>query len=329
MPATESALFVDDLHKSYGDVDAVRGLSFSMPRGAVLGLLGTNGAGKTTTIRAVSTLVPFDRGVVRVLGRDVGREPRTVRSLIGVTGQYAALDGYLTARENLEMIGRLQRLRAGDARRRAGDLLDAFDLAGAVSRRVDALSGGMRRRLDIAASLVVVPELLILDEPTTGLDPRSRRTVHALIRDLVCAGTSVLLCTQYLEEADGLADDIVVMDNGAAIAQGPPDALKDQVGGMRIEVRLTDDRYVARAVEVLERIGSSAAHVDADRRLVTVPARKGPRLLARTVRELDESTIGIEDVGLREPTLDEAFLALTGAQSAMVGSASARGMGGS
>ncbi|WP_193105731.1 ATP-binding cassette domain-containing protein [Brachybacterium sp. FME24] len=319
MSRKAAALVVDDLHKSYGDVDAIRGLSFTIPRGTVLGLLGSNGAGKTTTVRVVSTLLPFDRGTVEVLGRDVVHEARAVRAEIGLTGQYAALDEHLTAHENLEMIGRLHRLRAGDARRRAIDLLENFDLIGVAERQVKTYSGGMRRRLDLAASLIVEPALLILDEPTTGLDPASRRMVRKLVRDLVAAGTSVLLTTQYLDEADELSDDIVVMEHGAVLAHGTPEMLKKQVGGTRIEAHLTGDHPVAAAREVLarevlERFGTGPARLSADRRVVTVPATKEPRLLARVVRTLDDLGIAIDDVRLREPTLDDVFLTLTSAQ---------------
>src|SRR5699024_1046612 len=251
-----------------------------------------------------------------VLGKDVVREARAVRAQIGLTGQYAALDQYLTAYENLVMIGRLSRLDAADARRRAKELIEVFDLTDAAKRLVKTFSGGMRRRLDLAASLIVNPALLILDEPTTGLDPHSRQTVWRLIRGLVSGGTSVLLTTQYLEEAEELADDIVVIDHGTVIAQGPPQTLKREIGGSRIEVYLVDGEQAATAAHLLDRFGTSGAHLDADSGIVTVPAFKEPGLQAKVSRSLDAHDIDVADVRLREPTLDEVFLTLTGNKAA-------------
>src|SRR5699024_4317212 len=281
------ALVVDHLHKNFRGVQAVSGLSFSARRGTVLGLLGSNGAGKTTTGRILSTLLPFDRGTVTVLGRDVVREARAVRAQIGLTGQYAALDQYLTAYENLVMIGRLSRLGAADARRRAKELIEVFDLTDAAKRLVTTFSGGMRRRLDLAASLIVSPALMILDEPTTGLDPHSRQTVWRLIRGLVSGGTSVMLTTQNIEDAEQLADDIVVIDHGTVIAQGTPQTLKREIGGSRIEVYLVDGEQAATAAHLLDRFGTSGAHLDADSGIVTVPAFKEPGLQAKVIRSLD------------------------------------------
>lgn len=312
MAGKTPALVVDHLHKSFRGVQAVNDLSFSARRGTVLGLLGSNGAGKTTTVRILSTLLAFDRGTVTVLGKDVVREARAVRAQIGLTGQYAALDQYLTAYENLEMIGRLSRLGVVDARRRAKGLIEVFDLTDAAKRLVKTFSGGMLRRLDLAASLILNPALLILDEPTTGLDPHSRQTVWRLIRGLVSDGTSILLTTQYLEEAEELADDIVVIDHGAVIAQGPPQVLKREIGGSRIEVQLVDDRQAATTVHLLDQFGTSGAHLDADSGIVTVPAFKEPGLQAKVIRSLDVHDIDVADVRLREPTLDEVFLTLTG-----------------
>ncbi|HLR93191.1 MAG TPA: ATP-binding cassette domain-containing protein [Jiangellaceae bacterium] len=315
MPEETPALVIDDLYKSYGAVHAVKGLSVTVRPSTVLGLLGSNGAGKTTTVRIISTLVPYDRGVVRVLGRDVRREAPAVRARIGLTGQYSALDENLTAYENLEMIARLCHVGVRAARRRATELLETFDLTGAAKRLVKTYSGGMRRRLDLAASLVANAPLLILDEPTTGLDPRSRQNVWRLIRDMVTSGTTVLLTTQYLEEADELADDIVVMDSGTATAQGAPEVLKARVGGTRIEVHLTEDSHASTAIGALERFSTATAHIDEQSRIVTLPVIKEPRLLPTVVRTLDDLAIGIQDVRLREPTLDEVFLTLTGANA--------------
>ncbi|MGA6166035.1 ATP-binding cassette domain-containing protein [Amycolatopsis magusensis] len=310
------ALVVDGLHKRYGDVEAVNGLSFSARRGTVLGLLGPNGAGKTTTVQIISTLLPFDRGTVTVLGKDVVRDARALRSEIGLTGQYTALDEYLTGYENLEMIGQLYHLSAADAKRRAHELLARFELVEAGKRLVKTYSGGMRRRLDLAASLIVNPALLILDEPTTGLDPHSRLTVWQMVRELVAGGTSLLLTTQYLEEAEELADDIVVIDGGTVVAQGTPDSLKTQVGGARLEVHLAPDSRTTVALEALERFSTAPAEVHPETGVLTVPALKEPRLLAKVIRALDDQEIEVEDVRLREPTLDEVFLTLTGKNAA-------------
>lgn len=310
------AATVDDLHKSYGEVSAVNGLSFSLPRGTVLGLLGPNGAGKTSVVRILSTLLPFDQGSVTVLGKDLRREARAIRAQIGLTGQNAALDEYLTAYENLDMIGRLHRLGAVNARRRATELLETFELTEVAQRLVKSFSGGMRRRLDLAASLVVDPPLLILDEPTTGLDPRSRRTVWDMVRDLVSSGSSVLLTTQYLEEADRLADEVIVVDRGTALARGAPEDLKNRIGGSRVEVHLSDSGQITSAAKALEGIGTGPAQVDVDEGIVSIPAPQAPRLLATTVRRLDDLDVLVEDVRLSQPTLDDVFLTLTGPQAA-------------
>ncbi|MFE3457658.1 ATP-binding cassette domain-containing protein [Nocardiopsis aegyptia] len=312
MSESDSALVVDGLYKRYGKVHAVNGLSFSAARGSVLGLLGSNGAGKTTTVQIISTLLPFDAGTVTVLGRDVVHDARDVRSRIGLTGQYAALDDHLTGYENLEMIGRLYRLTRGSARRRATELIESMELTQAAKRLVKTYSGGMRRRLDLAASLIIAPELLILDEPTTGLDPSSRRTVWGLVRDLVGSGTSLLLTTQYLEEAEVLADDIVVIDTGSVIAQGSPDALKEQVGGARLEVHIAPGAASAVALDTVERFGCGPAETAPGSGVITVPVKQRARLLARVMRALDEAGVDVADVHVREPTLDDVFLSLTG-----------------
>lgn len=306
------ALVVDDLHKSYGRMRAVDGLSFSIQPGAVLGLLGSNGAGKSTAVRIISTLTPCDRGTVRVLGHNVESEKRDVRALIGLTGQFSALDDNLTAYENLEMIARLYHLGAVEARRRATELLEMFDLARAATQLVKTYSGGMRRRLDLAASLTIEPRLLIFDEPTTGLDPRSRQNVWHLIRDLVSTGSSVLLTTQYLEEADELADNIVVLDKGITVAHGTPKKLKDTVGDTRIEVRLTGVEGLPAASSALQRLSSGAISINAHERILTFAPIKISDLFSTVVRTLDDLQIRIDDVHLRKPTLDDVFLALTG-----------------
>ena len=315
MSKSEPALVVDGLYKRYGKVHAVNGLSFSAPRGSVLGLLGANGAGKTTTVRIISTLLPFDAGTVTVLGHDVVNDARELRSRIGLTGQYAALDEYLTGYENLEMIGRLYRLTRSAARDRAAELIELFELTAAGKRLVRTYSGGMRRRLDLAASLIIAPELLILDEPTTGLDPASRRTVWGLVRDLVDSGTSLLLTTQYLEEAEELADDIVVINEGAVAAQGSPASLKEQVGGARLEVHIAPGSDTEVALGTVEQFGSGPAGITSDTGVITVPVEKEARLLARVIRALDDQEVDVADVRLREPTLDDVFLSLTGNRS--------------
>lgn len=251
-----------------------------------------------------------------MLGKDVVRDARALRSEIGLTGQYTALDDYLTGYENLEMIGRLYHLSAADARHRAHELLELFELTEAGKRLVRVYSGGMRRRLDLAASLILAPALLILDEPTTGLDPHSRRTVWRLVRDLVSSGTSLLLTTQYLEEAEELADDIVVISKGTVIAQGTPESLKTRVGGARLEVRIAPGSEPSVALSAVEQFGTAPAELAPDTGVITVPATKEPRLLGKVIRELDDLEIDVEDVRLREPTLDEVFLTLTGSKSA-------------
>lgn len=315
MAKTDPALVVEGLHKRYGEVHAVNDLSFSAPRGSVLGLLGANGAGKTTTVRIISTLLPFDAGKVTVLGQDVTDQAQAVRSSIGLTGQYAALDDYLTGYENLEMIGRLYRLTRSGARRRAAELIELFELTEAGKLLVKTYSGGMRRRLDLAASLIIAPQLLVLDEPTTGLDPAGRRTVWELVRGLVDSGTSLLLTTQYLEEAEELADDIVVIDKGSAIAQGSPDSLKEQVGGARLEVHITPGTDPEVALDAVKQFSSGRAEISSHTDVMIMPVDKETRLLARVIRALDDQGIDVADVRMREPTLDDVFLTLTGNRS--------------
>jgi ABC-2 type transport system ATP-binding protein len=278
----------------------------------VLGLLGPNGAGKTTAVSILTTLLVPDEGRAMVAGFDVSREPEEVRKRIGLSGQYAAVDEHLTGFENLDMIGRLYRLGRRRARTRARDLLEQFGLAEAGDRPVKTYSGGMRRRLDLAGALVADVPILFLDEPTTGLDPRSRVDLWQTIRELVAGGTTLLLTTQYLEEADQLATDIVVIDHGHSIARGAPDELKAAVGGERIEVIVCEREDVSRAANVLAGFADGEMRVDEDRLAVIVPISGGVPVLTRALRELEVAGVALRDVGLRRPTLNEAFLTLTG-----------------
>jgi ABC-2 type transport system ATP-binding protein len=310
-----NAIVAEGLVKIYrskaGDVHALDGVDLTVAEGSILGLLGPNGAGKTTAVRILSTLLKPDAGHAEVAGFDVVRQAQQVRAMIGLSGQYAAIDENLTGRENLFMFGRLYQLPALESRRRANDLLEQFDLTDAAERVVKTYSGGMRRRLDLASALIGQPRLLFLDEPTTGLDPRSRIGLWEVIREQVRSGTTLLLTTQYLEEADSLADSIAVVDHGKIIARGTADELKSRVGGERIEVVLYDRDHLQRAVQVLMRRSDDHV-VDEEARLITVPNDGGGRRLVQLVRELDENQIAIEDIGLRRPTLDDVFLTLTG-----------------
>jgi ABC-2 type transport system ATP-binding protein len=312
------AILAEGLEKSYGKTRALDGLHLRVEEGTVLGLLGPNGAGKTTAVRILTTLLRPDAGRAEVAGLDVVGQAGELRSRIGLTGQYAAVDEYLTGRENLEMVGRLYHPPKKQARLRAGELLERFDLVGAASRLVKTYSGGMRRRLDLAASLVVSPRILFLDEPTTGLDPRSRLAMWEIIGELVSAGTTLLLTTQYLDEADRLANRIAVVDSGRVIAEGTSGELKSRVGGERLEVTVTESGVLNSATRVLERYakggsgGDGGVRVDADRRYVGASVDGGAKLLAAVVRDLDAAGVEVEDLGLRRPTLDDVFLSLTG-----------------
>ncbi|MFC8192604.1 ATP-binding cassette domain-containing protein [Cellulomonas sp. NPDC057328] len=301
------------LVKRYGAVEALRGLDLEVPEGTVLALLGPNGAGKTTAVRILTTLLRPDEGTATVAGADVLREPEEVRRRIGLSGQSAAVDENLTGAENLEMIGRLYGFRRRRAVDRARELLDGFDLSDAGNRPAKTYSGGMRRRLDLACALVATPRVVVLDEPTTGLDPRSRLQMWDVIAGLVRTGTTVLLTTQYLEEADRLADDIVVIDHGRAIAHGTADALKAQVGGERVELVVADaaDREAARAALAAVAAGDDV-HDGGTERSLSVAVQDGARSLRRVLDRLETDGVRVLDVGLRRPTLDDVFLTLTG-----------------
>jgi ABC-2 type transport system ATP-binding protein len=300
------------LVKRFGTVRALDGLDLSVPEGTVLGLLGPNGAGKTTAVRVLTTLLVPDEGTVEVAGVDVLDNPKEARRRIGLSGQYAAVDEDLSGYENLEMIGRLYRLGFTKAKARAHELLERFDLTEAGGRAVKTYSGGMRRRLDLAGALVAQPPVLFLDEPTTGLDPRGRTNMWDVIRDLLRHGTTLLLTTQYLEEADLLADDIVVIDRGQAIAHGTADQLKAQVGGERIEVVVGSDGDLAGGRRVLEQLAVGDLHVDQHTRAISAPVSGGAKDLMAALRQLDADGVDVLDVGLRRPTLDDVFLSLTG-----------------
>src|SRR5215203_2624343 len=293
------------------EVRALDGIDLDVAEGTVLGLLGPNGAGKTTTVRILATLMKPDAGHATVAGFDVVKQADELRQVIGLSGQFAAVDENLTGRENPWMFGRLYQLSSIEARRRANELLEQFDLADAGDRVVKTYSGGMRRRLDLGSALIGRPRILFMDEPTTGLDPRSRLGMWEVIRGLVREGTTLLLTTQYLEEADELANAIAVVDHGKIIARGTADELKSQVGGERIEVVVRDRAQLATATEILTRHGLAAASLDEHTRKLTVPATGGATTLVAVVRDLGEAGISIDDVALRRPTLDDVFLSLT------------------
>jgi ABC-2 type transport system ATP-binding protein len=306
------AIEAEGLAKRFGTTDALAGLDLRVPRGSVYGLLGPNGAGKTTAVRVLATLLRPDAGSARVLGTDVVAGAPEVRRRIGLTGQYAALDNYLTGRANLVMIGELSRLPRREAKRRADQLLEQFDLTGAASRAVKTYSGGMQRRLDLAASLIGRPELLFLDEPTTGLDPRSRNMLWDLIRELAAEGRTLLLTTQYLEEADQLADRIAVVDAGKVIAEGTPDELKSRVGGERIEITLTPGADLAAAAATLRGRAAGPVEVDAAQRKVVAPVSATAGMATALVRSLDQAGVAVDSLTVHRPSLNEVFLSLTG-----------------
>jgi ABC-2 type transport system ATP-binding protein len=300
------------LHKSFGETRALRGLDLSVAEGTILGVLGPNGAGKTTAVRILTTLTHPDAGSATVAGIDVLKDPSSVRHMVGVAGQYASLDELLTGRENLGMIGRLYRVPGKDVKERAHRLLERFELTEAADRPLKTYSGGMRRRLDLAAALMARPPVIFLDEPTTGLDPKGRLSMWDLIAELAKGGTTVLMTTQYLEEADQLADDIVVIDHGRVIAHGTADELKRQVGGERLEVVIDNPRYLPEARRALEAIGDSAARVDEAAKRVSVPVASHDGVLTLAIRALDDAGVHVDDIGFRRPTLDEVFLSITG-----------------
>jgi ABC-2 type transport system ATP-binding protein len=306
------AIKASGLAKAYGDVIALNGIDIEVEQGTVLGLLGPNGSGKTTTVRILATLLQADSGSASVGGFDVATQPDEVRSVIGLTGQYAAVDEYLTGRENLELFGRLFHLSKFDAAKRAAELLDRFDLSDAADRGIKGYSGGMRRRLDLAASLIGRPNVLFLDEPTTGLDPRSRQGMWEVIEDLISEGTTVLLTTQYLEEADQLANRIVVLDHGNVIAKGTSNELKSQVGGDRIEIVVESVGDVSNAAALIQEFGSAPAITEDLTKTILLPVAGGSTAIVNIVRKLDENKISIADIALRRPTLDDVFLSLTG-----------------
>jgi ABC-2 type transport system ATP-binding protein len=306
------AVIAEGLAKSFGTTKALCGVDFTVERGQILGVLGPNGAGKTTAVRILTTLLRPDMGRAVIDGVDVVQEPRRARARIGLTGQYAAVDEVLTGIENLEHVARLFHLSKAEARARAGELLERFDLTEAADRVVKGYSGGMRRRLDIAMSLIARPSVLFLDEPTTGLDPRSRQSVWDLIDELVRGGTTTLLTTQYLDEADRLADDIVVIDRGTVIARGTSDELKRQIGGEQVEVVVADPADATRVIETLADRTCGDPHVGDDGRTVWLPVPQIEGVVPVMVRELDAAGIAIRDIDGRRSTLDDVFFALTG-----------------
>jgi len=306
------AVVAEGLTKTFGKTEALRGVDFEIEQATVLGVLGPNGAGKTTAVRILTTLIKPDAGHATVEGIDVVADPQSVRARIGLTGQYAAVDERLTGWENLQHVGRLFHLGTRVARERADDLLERFELGHAAGRQVQTYSGGMRRRLDIAMSLIARPSVLFLDEPTTGLDPRSRNAMWDLIDELVADGMTTMLTTQYLEEADRLANQIIVIDKGTVIERGTATELKSRLGGERLEIVLPDRSRITEAVVALKPFGCGDEVVDESEPIVTVPVENSVGLVAEAVRALDEAQIPVDDLLIRRPTLDDVFLTLTG-----------------
>jgi ABC-2 type transport system ATP-binding protein len=310
--ATDSAILVEGLRKSFGDVHALAGIDLDVPRGTVLGVLGPNGAGKTTAVKVLTTLILPDSGTAIVDGMDVVKNPAGVRRSIGLAGQSAAIVDELTGRENLDIIGRLYHLGRSQVKARTTELLERFDLTEAANRRAKTYSGGMMRKLDLAASLVASPKVLFLDEPTTGLDPRARNDMWDVIRDLVAGGTTLLLTTQYLDEADELADDIVVVDHGKIIAQGSADELKDRIGGDVVEFVVPDAAERSTALEAVSRLTDNEPSLDGDGTISLRVGHRGSEILIEVVRQLDVASISSHGMSVRRPSLDDVFLALTG-----------------
>lgn len=315
MSSTEFSVIAEGMRKRYGDKWALDGFDLAVRQGTVCGLLGPNGAGKTTSVRILATLTRLDEGYARVAGYDVSREAGKVRFHIGLVGQNAAVDEVLSGEQNLTMFGRLFHLSPRDSKRRATELLAQFGLDDAGKKPVKSYSGGMRRRLDLAASMILAPAVLFLDEPTVGLDPRGRNEVWQAVRDLVSQGTTVLLTTQYLDEADQLASSISVIDHGRVIAEGSPEQLKSRIGGDRIDVVLHDAHDIGQAVRTLAPLAIAEPSVDQDARRVSVRVADPARALQEVVRTLDDAHVAMDDLALRRPTLDEAFLHLTGKQA--------------
>jgi ABC-2 type transport system ATP-binding protein len=312
MQVHDHAILAEALGKRYGRTTALDRFDLDVPAGTVLGLLGPNGAGKTTAVRILATLLRPDSGRAEIAGFDVVRQAARVRASIGLLGQHPAVDEVLSGRQNLVMFGRLHHLGRHPARRRAGELLERFDLADAADKPVKQYSGGMRRRLDLAASFILAPPVLFLDEPTAGLDPRGRNQVWEAVRSLVAGGTTVLLTTQYLDEADQLAGRVSVIDHGRVIADGTPDQLKSRIGGDQLDVVLHHAGELPAAAAVIGRVTGAAPEADPDSRRVSAPVRDRVAALTEAVRGLDDAGIAVEDIALRRPTLDEVFLHLTG-----------------
>ena len=316
MSTSQFAVLAEGLQKRYGETLALAGFDLAVPAGMIYGLLGPNGAGKTTAVRILSTLIRLDGGHAEVAGYDVAREARMVRRHIGLTSQHSAVDEILTGRQNLTMFGRLFHLDGKKAARRADELLDQFDLADAAHKGVKEYSGRMRRRLDLAASMILAPQVLFMDEPTTGLDPRGRNEVWNTVRSLVAGGTTVVLTTQYLDEADQLAGRIAVIDSGRVIADDTPETLKRTVGGDRLEVVVNEPADVEAAMQAIGRVAAAEPEVDHESGRVHAPVRDGVAALTDVARTLQDQGIAVEDIGLRRPTLDDVFLLITGNRTA-------------